>query len=186
MGITFAIIAAMTFAGALAAMTLRNLVHCALALAVSFAGFAALYLQLGAPFVGWSQVVVYIGAVAILILFAILLTRSDDGGEPRIFSKSWAAGAVICLCVFGVLTASILQSGATNKQAENKPEPTVKEIGMDLMTHYILPLETIGLLLTAAAIGAVIIALKDKTTDAETVPSSAPSTNARVPENHHH
>ena len=78
MTITFAIIAAVTIAAAVAAMTLRNLVHCALALAVTFAGLAAVYLQLDAQFVGFAQILVYVGAVAILIVFAILLTR---GGE---------------------------------------------------------------------------------------------------------
>ena len=162
MEIPFAIIAALTIVSGIAAITLRNLVHCALSLAITFAGVAALYLQLGAPFAGWSQVIVYIGAVAILMVFAILLTRSDNGNEPSIFSKSWAIGAAITLAVFGVLTAAILKSGITHKLPEPKLDPTVKQIGTDLMTNYILPLEAIGLLLTAAAIGAVIIAMKDK------------------------
>ena len=77
--IPFAILAVLTLAGAVAAMSLRNLVHCALALTAAFAGLAAVYLQLNAQFVGFAQILVYIGAVAILIVFAILLTR---GGEP--------------------------------------------------------------------------------------------------------
>ena len=75
----FAIIAVLTLASAVAAMSLRNLVHCALALTVTFAGLAAFYLQLDAQFVGFAQILVYVGAVAILIVFAILLTR---GSEP--------------------------------------------------------------------------------------------------------
>ena len=77
MNIVFAIIAAVTIAAAVAAMSLRNLVHCALALAVAFAGIAAAYLQLGAQFVGFTQLLVYVGAVAILVVFAILLTRGS-------------------------------------------------------------------------------------------------------------
>ena len=65
----------LTLASAVAAMSLRNLVHCALTLTVTFAGLAAFYLQLDAQFVGFAQILVYIGAVAILIVFAILLTR---------------------------------------------------------------------------------------------------------------
>ena len=65
----------LTLASAVAAMSLRNLVHCALALTVTFAGLAAFYLQLDAQFVGFAQILVYVGAVAILIVFAILLTR---------------------------------------------------------------------------------------------------------------
>ena len=75
----FAIIAVLTLASAVAAMSLRNLVHCALMLMVTFAGLAAFYLQLDAQFVGFAQILIYIGAVAILIVFAILLTR---GSEP--------------------------------------------------------------------------------------------------------
>src|SRR5437867_814740 len=78
MPLPFIIAAVLTLAGAVAAMSLRNLVHCALCLIVTFAGLAALFLQLNAQFVGFAQILVYIGAVAILILFAILLTRSSE------------------------------------------------------------------------------------------------------------
>src|ERR1700722_14758325 len=107
MQIAFAIIAALTLVSGVAAMSLRNLVHCALCLAITFAGLAALYLQLGAPFVGWAQVLVYIGAVAILIVFAILLTRSDTGHHKPVLSMSWMAGIVIAGIVFGILAKAI-------------------------------------------------------------------------------
>ena len=83
---TFTLLAALTVASAIATMSLRNLVHCALALAVAFAGLAGLYLRLDAQFVGFAQVLVYVGAVAILIVFAILLTRGSgppDASETR-------------------------------------------------------------------------------------------------------
>ena len=86
MQIAFAIIAALTLVSAMAAMSLRNLVHCALCLALTFAGIAAFYLQLGAAFVGWAQVLVYIGAIAILIVFAILLTRSSEASPQPVLS----------------------------------------------------------------------------------------------------
>src|SRR5271154_265068 len=103
MGITFSIIAALTLLSGIAAMSLRNLVHCALCLAVTFAGLAALYLQLGAPFVGWAQILVYIGAIAILIVFAILLTRSSEGTPETVMSPWWGIGVAIAVVVFGVL-----------------------------------------------------------------------------------
>src|SRR5512146_18233 len=78
MTLTFALIAVVTIAAAVAALSLRNLVHCALSLTVAFAGLAAAYVQLGAQFVGFAQVLVYVGAVAILIVFAILLTRGNE------------------------------------------------------------------------------------------------------------
>ena len=72
MTISFLILAAIAIAGTAAAMSLRNLVHCVLALAISFVGLAGLYLQLGAQFIGLAQVLVYVGAVSILVVFAIL------------------------------------------------------------------------------------------------------------------
>ena len=104
MTLPFAIIAVLTLASAVAAMSLRNLVHCALALTVTFAGLAALYLQLDAQFVGFAQVLVYVGAVAILIVFAILLTRGSEPPRQSIFSVTWIVGVGIAAVVFGLLS----------------------------------------------------------------------------------
>lgn len=161
MQIAFAIIAALTVVSAIAAMSLRNLVHCALCLAVAFAGLASLYLQLGAPFAGWAQVLVYIGAVAILIVFAILLTRSSEPAPPPVIARPWIVGVAIAVLVFGVLTNAIMNSSIANREPPAKPEPIVRQIGNQLMTRYVLPLEVVGLLLTAATIGAVIIAMQE-------------------------
>src|SRR5256885_13122277 len=107
--ITLIILGLLTLAGAVAAMSLRNLVHCALALTVAFAGLAALYLRLDAQFVGFAQILVYIGAVAILIVFAILLTRGIEPRPQSIFSGSWLAGIAVALVVFCLLSAMILR-----------------------------------------------------------------------------
>jgi NADH:ubiquinone oxidoreductase subunit 6 (subunit J) len=162
--IIFAILAVLTVAGAVAAMSLRNLVHCALALTVAFAGLAALYLQLDAQFVGFAQILVYIGAVAILIVFAILLTRGSEPPLESILSPSWWGGIGIAVVVFAVLAATILRSSfaASQRSLPAAPQVTVRHLGEQLMTQYLLPLEVIGLLLTAALIGAVIIALQEK------------------------
>jgi NADH:ubiquinone oxidoreductase subunit 6 (subunit J) len=162
MTLPFAIIALVTITSGIAAMTLRNLVHCALALTVTLAGLAAFYLQLDAQFVGFAQVLVYIGAVAILIVFAILLTRSSEPPQQPVFSSTWAVGAGIAVVVFGLLSAMIFSSKAVNTKMSAAPSITVNQIGEQLMTKYILPLEVIGLLLTAALIGAVIIAMQEK------------------------
>ena len=158
----FALIAGLTIASAVAAMSLRHLVHCALALSVTFAGLAMLYLQLDAQFVGFAQILVYIGAVAILIVFAILLTRGSGPPEPSLFSAGWMVGVGIAVGVFGVLSAVLFTSRALNPRQPEPVQATVRQIGDQLMTRYILPLEVIGLLLTAALIGAVIIAMKEK------------------------
>jgi NADH-quinone oxidoreductase subunit J len=162
MTLAFAIIAFMTLAGAVAAMSLRNLVHCALALTVTFAGLAAFYMQLDAQFVGFAQVLVYIGAVAILIVFAILLTHRGEPPRPPIFSATWVVGVGIAVTAFGVLGGLVLSSQAVTREVRPPPEISVLQIGEQLMTRFILPLEVIGLLLTAALIGAVIIAMHER------------------------
>src|SRR5258708_37178716 len=107
---SFAIIAMLTIAGATAAVSLRNLVHCALALTVAFSGLAALFLQLNAQFVGFAQILVYVGAVAILVVFAILLTRGSESSPEAVFSKSWWAGLAVAVLVFGTLAGAVMFS----------------------------------------------------------------------------
>jgi NADH:ubiquinone oxidoreductase subunit 6 (subunit J) len=158
----FAIIAILTIAAAVAAMSLRNLVHCALALTVAFAGLAAAFLQLDAQFVGFAQILVYVGAVAILIVFAVLLTRGGEAPEKTVFSASWFWGLLVAVAVFGALAWAITNSFASQRAPAEKVDATVKQIGDALMTKFVLPLEVIGLLLTAALIGAVIIAMRDE------------------------
>jgi NADH-quinone oxidoreductase subunit J len=162
MTLPFAIIGILTLASAVAAMSLRNLVHCALALTVTFAGLAAFYMQLDAQFAGFAQVLVYIGAVAILIVFAILLTHRGEPPRPSIFSATWVVGVSIAVAVFGVLGGLVLLSQAVTRKVPPPPDISVRLIGEQLMTRFILPLEVIGLLLTAALIGAVIIAIHEK------------------------
>ena len=164
MTITFSILSFLTVAAAIAAMTLRNLVHCALALAVTFAGLAGLYLRLDAQFVGFAQILVYIGAVAILILFAILLTRSSEmrSTQLRIVSASWWVGIAIALLTFASLAGAVKSSKTLAHSQAQPATVTVKQIGAGLMDNYVLPLEVIGLLLTAAMIGAALIAMREK------------------------
>ena len=156
MGIAFAIIAAVTLGAGVAAMSLRNLVHCALALTVAFAGLAAAYLQLDAQFVGFAQILVYVGAVAILIVFAILLTRSSESAPQAFLSPSWLTGFGVAVGVAALLIWAINHSVVMRPEIPPKPEVTVKQIGDALMNRFVLPLEVVGLLLTAALIGAVI------------------------------
>ncbi len=156
------IFAMLTVAGAVAAMSLRSLVHSVLALTVAFAGLAAVYLQLGAQFVGLAQILVYVGAVAILIVFAVLLTR-DTGATPRAsISHSWMGSGVAVLAIFGTLAWAIHHSAASQRTAVSEPAASMQQIGNALMLQFALPLEIIGLLLTAALIGAVTIAVREK------------------------
>ncbi len=160
--LTFIILATLTLAGAVAAVALRKLVHCVLALTVTLAALAMLYLQLGAQFVGLAQILIYIGAVAILIVFAILLTRGSEPPRQPFFSSSWLVGAATALALFGVFGGVILSSRAIPREVPALPQATVHRIGEQLMSKYVLPLEVLGLLLTAALIGAVLIAMRER------------------------
>jgi NADH-quinone oxidoreductase subunit J len=162
MTVIFYLIAALTIAGALATVLLKHLVHCALAVTVAFGGLALLFLSLDAQFVGFVQVLVYIGAVAILIVFAILLTRGSDLPKGGVFSHTWLTGVVIAAAVFAVMGWAVIRSVNAIPQQAEAPHATVHDIGMALVGPYVLPLEIVALLLTAATIGAVIVAMHEK------------------------
>ena len=154
----FIIIAILTLAGALAAATLRKLIHAALCLVVAFVGIAAFFFLLGAEFVGLVQIFVYVGAVAVLIVFTILLTRQTDENTGGF---NWA-GVGIALAVFGGLLWAILQTPVLPVVVPPIEALTVKRIGEALMTDYIWPLQCVGLLLTAALIGGLILVMEEK------------------------
>ncbi|MGH9616299.1 MAG: NADH-quinone oxidoreductase subunit J family protein [Acidobacteriaceae bacterium] len=158
----FFILAAITIAGMLAAMAMRNLVHCVLALTAGFAGLACLYLLLGAQFVGFTQILVYVGAVAILAVFVIMMTQRqmDPGGSK--FSSHWIAGSLIAAAVFAVLAWAICFISVSSNVLPPRVNAAVHPIGDALMHRFILPLEILGLMLTVALIGAVVVAMQAK------------------------
>lgn len=159
MTVSFFILAIITVAGTALAMGLRNAIHCVLALTVGFAGVAALYLELGAQFVGLTQIMVYVGAVAILAVFAIMMTHHPGTVETHVLSSHWLAGGTVAAAVFAVLAWAIHSAGVGTQVPPPVPNLTVQQIGDSLMHRFVLPLELMGLLLTAALIGAVIVAM---------------------------
>lgn len=154
----FFIIGIITLSGAFAAATLPKLIHAALSLVVAFVGMAAYFLLLGAEFVGLVQIFIYIGAVAVLIVFTILLTRREPDRDR---GRNWG-GAVVALAVFAGLLWTILKATAFDVSAPSIQPLTVKQIGEHLMTNYVWPLQCVGLVLTAALIGALILVMEEK------------------------
>jgi len=154
------ILGLLTVGSAIAAMSLRNVVHCLLWLVVSFIGLAGLYLALSATFVGLAQVLVYLGAVAILIVFAILLTRGGVVLGSSLSGKgSWAAGVGLAVLVFGGVAGAM---GTLSSPGHSEiAEPAVRRIGELLLTVYVVPLQAVALLLTGALIGAVVLAMSE-------------------------
>jgi NADH-quinone oxidoreductase subunit J len=156
--VAFVIIAVLTLAAALAAATLQKLMHAALSFAVALVGVAALFLLLGAEFVGLVLVFVYVGAVAVLIVFTILLTRRDVGKDR---GANWG-GALLAIAVFGGLAWAVFRTQSVAVVAPHVRTLTVKRIGEALMTSYVWPLQCVGLLLTAALIGALVLVMEEK------------------------
>ncbi len=156
--LAFVLIAILTLAAALAAATLQKLMHATLSFALALLGVAALFFLLRAEFVGLVLIFVYIGAVAVLIVFTILLTQRDigkDRGANR-------GGVLVAVGVFGGLTWAILKTQSVAIVAPHIRVLTVKRIGEALMTGYVWPLQCVGLLLTAALIGALVLAMEEK------------------------
>jgi len=164
MNIAFWIISAVAVLGAILAVSLRNLVHCVLALILFFIGIAAHYFLLHADFLGTVQILIYVGAVAILILFAIMLTHNVTGtdGPRELLGLKWWSGAAIAAMLAVLLTRAIQGDKlAATLPAGDRAQSSVAEIGKALVGGWVVPLEAIAILLTAALIGAVVIALEE-------------------------
>jgi NADH:ubiquinone oxidoreductase subunit 6 (subunit J) len=161
--VAFIIIALFTLGSAAVAMALRNLIHSALLLIGSWAGIAAFYLWAGAEFVAFAQVLVYVGAISMVVLFAVLLTRRSRADLS--VAPDSIARAVMALLVggaaLGVLWGAVLGSKLA-PHAGQKASLTVREIGTQLMGPHAAALLIVGLLLTVALLGAVVIAASDR------------------------
>jgi NADH-quinone oxidoreductase subunit J len=161
--IAFWILSAIALLGALVAVRKRNLIHGVFALLVFFAGLSGLFLLLLAEFIAAVQVLVYIGAVGVLLLFAIMLTERVAGDDDRrMTSRGWFWGLVVALAVFVVLLLPAITSPQNQQlsspEAAQTIKPSVEELGKKLMDPYVVTLEVLALLLTAALIGAVTAA----------------------------
>jgi len=156
--IAFWMLSAIAVLGALVAVRKRNLIHGVFALMIFFAALSGLFLLLLAEFIAAVQILVYIGAVGILLLFAIMLTEHVTGDDDRrMTSRGWFWGFVVAAAVFVILLLPAIQQWPT-PQATLTPDPSVEELGKKLMNPYVVTLEVMALLLTAALIGAVTAA----------------------------
>ena len=161
----FGLIAVVMIFAALCVVTTKNVVHAALWLVLVLGGVAAQYILAAAEFVGVSQVMVYIGAVMVLFLFGIMLTRARIGAENDLNNKGWAIGIPVAVVLFGLLAYAVLDftgddtitdvvlTGANN-------ESTVK-IADRVLDPYLAPFFGMTFVLLAAAVGAIVLARKD-------------------------
>jgi NAD(P)H-quinone oxidoreductase subunit 6 len=138
----------------------RNIVHSAFALMGTFLGVAGLYLTLGADFLGAVQVLVYVGGILVLMLFAVMLTHRIGDVEVSNRSVGRLPALLISIGVFGVMVAAVGQAnwGTVEAAAVN---PTTPGIGEQLLTKYVLPFELASVVLLAALIAAVMLSRKE-------------------------
>lgn len=146
--------------GAIGVVTARRLVHCAMFLVLTFVGVAAVYLVAGADYLAGVQLLIYAGAIVILILFAIMLTPSQREDEaPRQRGQKVAAG-LLAVSFLGVAVHSLLRT-QWPLAATPSDGPTVETIGQALLSTHVLPFEVASVLLLAALVGAILIARED-------------------------
>lgn len=167
MTIALLLIGILLLGAAVAAMLSRNLIHSALLLVGAWAGIAGFYLWAGAEFAAFAQVLVYIGAVSMVVLFAVLLTRQGAVSAPVEFDslQRAVAGFITAGGVAGVLLGAIL---GTPMDVPAVPPPasiTVKQLGAQLMGPHAAALLIVGVILTVALLGAIIIAAVDQPED---------------------
>jgi NADH-quinone oxidoreductase subunit J len=166
MTILFLITAVVILASAMMVVSTRNLVHAALWLVASLFGVAMLYAQLNAGFMAVVQVVIYIGAIAILFIFAVMLTRREMRDTGPGLNKNWGASALVSLLVFGGLTYLLSNWSGFSQTSADLPSDfdAVGALGNALISPdaFVLPFEVASILLVAALVGAVYIAFNRK------------------------
>jgi NADH-quinone oxidoreductase subunit J len=164
--IIFLIVAGATLVSGLMVVTTHNLVHAALWLVATLFGVAAIYAILNAGFIAVVQVVVYIGAIAILFIFAVMLTRKDMRDTGPQLNKAWWTGALVAVLTFGGLVTLFRSWSAISKTAAAIPSgfDAVNQLGSQLTSPnaYVLPFEVASVLLLAAMVGAVYVAFTRK------------------------
>jgi NADH-quinone oxidoreductase subunit J len=156
----FGIVAAFMIVFAVNVVRTSNVVHAALSLVAVMAGAAAQYLLLAAEFVAVTQVLVYIGAVMILFLFGVMLTRARVGKETDLNNKRWALGIPVALLMLGIM-AYVLIKGFGDDHLEPVAQVSTAELSDSIFKPFLLPFWALSFVLLAAVIGAIVLARKD-------------------------
>jgi NADH:ubiquinone oxidoreductase subunit 6 (subunit J) len=155
----FWIFAAVMIGSAFLVVTMRDIIRCGLAMIVCFGSLAGIYAIIGAPLLAAAQVIVYIGAISVLILFAIMLTQTKDAPSRLVF-QTQAVPAAIASIIIAVLIA--LAIGATDwGEAAKRVRLTAEAMSSVLFDSFVLPFEIVSVLLLAAVIGGVYLAKRE-------------------------
>jgi NADH-quinone oxidoreductase subunit J len=157
----FAVIAAVGSISAIAVVTARNVVHAALYLVVALLSVGATFLLLGAEFAGWVQILIYVGAIVILFLFGLMLTKAPIGRDTLDNAHRWV-GLLVAAGVFAGLVFLIQDAFPFDDEQFKVFHATTAAVGESMFRDFVLPFEAISFLLLAALIGAIVLARKDE------------------------
>ena len=159
----FMVVAVIGSLAAIAVVTARNVVHAALYLVVALACVGITFLLVGAEFIGWTQILIYVGAIVILFLFGLMLTKAPIGRDTldhQFASRIWGAG--IAVMMFLGLTGLLLRVWPIGTTVASDPVlGSTAAIGESMFRDYVLPFEVVSFLLLAALIGAIVLARRD-------------------------
>jgi NAD(P)H-quinone oxidoreductase subunit 6 len=155
----FFVLAVFTVAAALLVVLARNIVHSAVALIFSFCGVAGIYVLLDAEFLAAVQVLIYVGGITILLLFAIMLT-TRIASRARVFNEQVGASALVAAGTTAILIYASFAGIQISGQPPPRPE-TTSALGQLLLTTHVLPFEVASVLLLAAMVGAIILARRE-------------------------
>lgn len=158
--LVFIILSIFIISGAVLMINYTKIVHMVTSLAFTFLSLAGLYVLLQAEFVAFVQVLIYAGAVTILMLFGIMLTKHDSEEEPR---RPWHSGLLLVgvAALFGILFFGIQRANFPGGSFD-PGEDNTRAIGELIFTQYVIPFELLSLLLTVAFIGAIILAKREE------------------------
>ena len=155
----FFVLAALLLISGLLVVTMRDIIRCGLAMIVCFGALAGIYVLLGSPLLGAAQVIVYIGAISVLILFAIMLTQTKDAPSRLVFQTQAVPAAIAAIIIAVVIALAI---AATDwSEAANRVRLATDFLSTELFQNYVLPFEIVSVLLLAAVIGGVYLAKRE-------------------------
>jgi NADH-quinone oxidoreductase subunit J len=155
----FWILAAVMLGAALLVVTMRDIIRCGLAMIVSFMALAGIYVLMGAPLLGAAQVIVYIGAISVLVLFAIMLTQTKDAPSRLVF-QTQAVPAAIAAVIVAVLIALAVAATDWGELTERVRLATSR-MSLVLFDQFVFPFEIVSVLLLAAVVGGVFLAKRE-------------------------
>lgn len=158
--LVFLVLAGTMLGAALLVVLSRDIIRSGLWLVVSFAGLAGIYALLGAPFMAAAQVLVYMGAISVLILFAIMITHSKAGPAELVFQRQWWVGAIAAAVLVVLMLVSILLTTWPLSVEQVIPQDA-RDLAMSLFNEYLFAFEVVGVLLLAGVIGGLYLARKD-------------------------